>query len=81
MPDEGLTVMVTCDDGVWTAAVLGVPEATTQTRRLSDLDARVRQQLAKVLARPAPSFVLEYNVREGNGHRPDGAGCGGHTSS
>jgi L-asparaginase II len=81
MLDEGLTVMVTCDDGVWTAAVKGVPEATTQTRRLSELDPQVRQQLAELLARPARSFVLEYNVREGEGHRPDGAACRGRTSS
>ena len=80
MPEEALKVMVTCDDGVWTTAVRGVPDATTQTRRLSELDPQVRQQLALLLDRPAPSFVIEYNVREGAYHRPDAAGRDGRAS-
>ena len=64
MPDQAFTVTVTREAGIWTAAVHGVPEVNTQTRHLSGLDPQVREQLADLLDRPAPSFVLEYHLHE-----------------
>jgi hypothetical protein len=64
MPDEAFTVTVTCEEGVWTAAVQGVPEVSTRTRHLSGVDTQVREQLADLLDRPAGSFLLEYHLHE-----------------
>lgn len=64
MPEHVLRVTVTCASGVWTAVVEGVPDAVTRARRISELDPRVREQLAGLVDRPASSFVLEYHLHE-----------------
>ena len=64
MPEDVVTVTVTCADGVWTASVEGMPEATSHTRRLSALDRQVRERLANLLGCPGDSLVLEYTLPE-----------------
>ena len=67
MPDDVVTVTVTCADGVWTASVAGIPEATTQTRHLSTLDTQVRERLAELLGRPGELLSLEFTLPEDGG--------------
>jgi hypothetical protein len=64
MLDDTLRVTVACAAGVWTGVVEGVPGAVTQTRRISELDPHVREQLAGLLDRPPSSFALDYHLHE-----------------
>jgi len=64
MPEGVVRVTVTCADGVWTASVEGLPEATTQTRQLSTLDSQVRARLVELLGRTGDALTLEYALPE-----------------